>query len=108
MFSPEIDIGSPKSSMSGSSNIVTNYMLPKKTNIVRIRNILKAEMMYLASNHQVFQKNKKRSKNVLEKLLGQIKRLKNLPRNHKVYIKMIHISIHPQVVEHFMINQKIR
>ena len=64
--------------------------------------------MYLASNYKLFQENKNRFTNVFKKYLGQINKLKHLPKNHQVYMKMIDIVIHPQVVEPFPMNMKVR
>ena len=64
--------------------------------------------MYLASNHQLFQGNKNILTNVSKTFIGQINRLQCLPKNHQVYMKMIQIIIHPQVVEPFPINLTIR
>ena len=70
-----------------------------------IKSIPNVENIYLASNHQVFWESKERLTNISEKLLYQIKRLNHLPKNHQIYMNMIHIMIHPEVVKYFPIDK---
>ena len=64
--------------------------------------------MFLDSSHQVFQEKKRMIKNVLENFLGQIKRLKHLPKKHQVSMNTIQIILHYEVVEPFLINMIIK
>ena len=84
---------SPRSEL--SSSVKHDMLTPNKMDIIKIRNITIVKNMYLASNHPVFEKNKKKSKNASENGIGQIKILNHmlinhLSKEHQVSMNMIH------------------